>query len=755
MENPRSASTFLQDLLDSGGARSPLLSRMPESTVQAVGKMLAPVLASIESKDSSNPRLSKSAVLDLGKQIEESCHSHVQRWRYKTTLNLLIEACAEQKLLKPQYLNIPQQIPRHLVVTFEGIAPDALQMVLEGNSLLNRTPLCRPPIDWPHKPGIWEFLLFYASLTLSSHVLIPKLDRKLVHLQEKHLRSKWLTLPSMMLNPELVGGGLRFPLTSQTQRCLQHLKAAIQAHYKPKGDYLCPDEWRTGQWFKFQLANAWLSFLKLQMKMVAPIPASIRIRKLLELGRVVALLDGIPPFLVAVLSGYSEGAVDPMTPLSFSRVFTPSTISRSGRTMPPPPRSNGKLRNRAIGNSELFDLVEQARKAIRRDMSRVERREIANALERQLGTNRPTIGSSGISCRNAWCYGQWVISMLRGPYRPGTVMTWSSAIAAAFFPIFANHDLSSWSAATWVSQTQAAMRDHETSAAKKAIREFYAFLVEEGFTPLHKDVGWDSEELRKHKMRHPMPLVGFKEFRNAMSYCEREDFPRPLVPVLRTKLILGFLLGLRSMEATWLRLSDLELTPDPILRIEHTKTEHGIRTLHLGMLLPQQYLDELRAFHSARLIEAGGNPGAPLLATKEHPSRYDSSYLASLAGIPLRRAVQEPVCFHHLRHAFASWILIRLLAAAGTITLDTQRLSFAQESLFQNEALKALRPLLFGFGPQKQGQEWLSHALIVMCRLLGHSNPTISLTSYVHSTEILLSILNRRQFVKRGENVAA
>lgn len=239
-----------------------------------------------------------------------------------------------------------------------------------------------------------------------------------------------------------------------------------------------------------------------------------------------------------------------------------------------------------------------------------------------------------------------------------------------------------------------------------------------------------------------------------MSYCEREDFPRPLVPVLRIKIILGFLLGLRSMEATWLRISDLEMTPDPILRIEYTKTEYGIRTLHLGMLLPQQYLDELREFHSARLLEAGGNADAPLLATKEHPSRYDSSYLASLAGIPLRRAVQEPVCFHHLRHAFASWLLIRLLVASGAITLDRQRFSFAQESLFQNEALKALRPLLFGFGPQKQGQEWLSHALIVMCRLLGHSNPTTSLTSYVHSTEILLSILNRRQLVPRRKKAA-
>jgi integrase len=223
--------------------------------------------------------------------------------------------------------------------------------------------------------------------------------------------------------------------------------------------------------------------------------------------------------------------------------------------------------------------------------------------------------------------------------------------------------------------------------------------------------------------------------------CPRE-ISAGLYRLLRAKMILGFGLGLRSAEATRLPVSALS-GPEPVLRVRRGKTPYADRNLYLRYLLLPAHLDELLAFGDARRRAVADPDAEPLLATSAHPRGYDSSYLASLCSRLLQPAVGEAVCFHHLRHAFASWFLVCALVAVGVVPLPTD-LPFASSPAFTSEALERLRILLFGFGPPWEGRATVSHAVVALAFLLGHSNPETTLTTYWHSAEIILALLQGR-----------
>jgi hypothetical protein len=115
-----------------------------------------------------------------------------------------------------------------------------------------------------------------------------------------------------------------------------------------------------------------------------------------------------------------------------------------------------------------------------------------------------------------------------------------------------------------------------------------------------------------------------------------------------------------------------------------------------------------------------------------------------MAGIALRRAIPEALCYHHLRHSFASWMLLRLMLASGMVELDTKRFGFAKAAVFGKQLCSELQVLLYGFTPAKTGQQYTSHLLVVLCRLLGHSHPLTSLNTYAHTTDLLIHLLLKR-----------
>jgi integrase len=687
----------------------------------------------------------------MSADIDQKYASDIHRWQTKNSLNKILFILKEAKYVETQFLNVPQQVPRHLVTTLDGITATDIQAALHLQKILSAGEPPAPPQGWEWDQDVWAFLVFYASLVLVSFVLLKKLPHRVLSLRNEDLRQAgWIGLPQFGTRDEVEQGRrvlLHFPLSPSTQRHLARLKHLLGTPRLSSANGtadIFPKEWAAPKWQQRVLNRAWMVFVTHLLSGTGiPMP-SYSMKSLVETGKVIALISDIPPFIVGVNS--SQIPASPITEKSFNRIFVrkPSTASSAILTLPGPPLPRRPRSDRPTSEDlQLLEKIEKLRLLLRRDSDSRRRRDITDSIlalipQGSTGHNLAALDQGPIQY-NTVCYGRWLISLLRGRHDNGSVATRASAIADAFFPSFAQRPLSQWSAKDWIDAAEQVLEDHETSASKASLVQFRDFLVTEGLTiPEHLE--WNAKSLHKPRNRYAFPLVGFDDFDRALLACTMDFIPEHLCEILRVKMILGFYGGLRSMEATFLELQHLIPRPEPLLEIRITKTPLGVRNLYLERLMPNTYLEEVMSLYYKRMESTHGDLRARLLAT-EQVSGYDSSYLASLAGMALRSAIPEPMCFHHLRHAFASWYLLRWLTAINAIDLPSSKFSFTDQAVFREPLITGLRQLLFGFQSPKLGQDVTSPAIVVLSRLLGHSSPVTSISSYCHTTQIVTYLL--------------
>ncbi|SPP63972.1 hypothetical protein NITLEN_11058 [Nitrospira lenta] len=702
--------------------------------------------------------LSDEQLTDLVKAFDQRYSSRAHQWLAKHTLNLILFKLEKEEVIETKYVKVPHQVPRTLVATLDGITPTMLAGARHIRRFLKNNRTLEPPGDWRWGIEVWKCLLFYTSVVLDSFILLPSLTQRLFSLQREDLKERdWILLPQRGRREEVDQGLrtlIRFSLTPSTT---QHLKNLLRVVKLPKTRErntrrrLFPDDWRTRKWRNRILRPAWEEFMTQLMRNTPFQAAEISMDSLVHVGTVLALTENLPPFAVAVHT--AQTLVSPMTEASFNRLFLLKDWQGIENPRSQRPRVNPRQLASSYGSDgELFQQIELARQGLHREEpdARNIRREMAchigqlvGVTERELATRPGDFTSLGYNTR---CYGLWLIHLLMGKDDNGTVSTRASAIAAGFFPYCAEMPFHSWDKADWVSNVAGAMEEHATSHAKASFCRLDDFLVEVGLAP-KLDIPWQAKALTKPLAQQPVPLVGPEEFDAALSATCSSVIPVEIRRLLRVKMILGFSLGLRSMEATNMKLKQFVVYPEPVIEIRVTKTAAGIRNLHLSKLMPVHHLKEVREFYEHRLRETCGNLEAPLLATPTHPEPYDSSYLASLAGLVLREVIAEPFCFHHLRHSFASWFLLRWLKAVKPCVFDGVKIPLFEHKIFHEPLLSGLRQLLFGLREPKIGEVAFSHGLVALCRLLGHSSPATTLSSYCHTVDVLSSLILRKGII--------
>ncbi|RJQ42465.1 MAG: site-specific integrase, partial [Gaiellales bacterium] len=670
-------------------------------------------------------------------------------WSRKTALNFLLHRLERKGRLKTSYLNIPLQVPRRHVIALDALSPSGLTAGRRLQQVLATPGSIPAPLVWRYDPGTWELLLWQASLVLVSRLLRKTLLTDLLQLRHQDIAQRgWLLLPPACLRSTPPADDMywRFPLARAAQRRLDALLAILGKHFPSDPNFVFPVEWRERKW-RPRLARAWKEAVTHLLGEAERSDVS-SLANLATTAKALALLDGLPPFLVAVSAGEPETLISPMTPASFARLGRRQEAQRRFVRRPQPPRRRG-ARHLPIRLDDGFDWLEQIRKTIKRKASFEARKAIARQLKATLGA-QPRLGAYPMEgdslAYNVWCFGQWLRHLLLRPnLAPGTVLTWSSAVSAHFFPTFQKKPLSLWASDDWIEAARATLEEHQTDASARAIRLFHQFAAEHTYTSTSR-IQWSKGDPRRLAPKDPVPLIGFEDFEVALQACDSDAIPGHFQALLRVMLILGFYCGLRSAEAVRLQLRHLILAPEPLLEIRDTKTAHGSRNLYLQRLVPATYLTEVLEFASRRSQRLGRHrQHAVLLGTETRVAAYDSSYLASMAGIALRRAVPESLCFHHLRHSFASWMLLRLFAACGLIEVQAKRWPFAKAEVFQERYHEGLRTLLFGLVPPKEGQQFASHALVVLCRLLGHSHPLTTVTTYCHTVDLAMLLFQRQK----------
>ena len=239
-------------------------------------------------------------------------------------------------------------------------------------------------------------------------------------------------------------------------------------------------------------------------------------------------------------------------------------------------------------------------------------------------------------------------------------------------------------------------------------------------------------------------LILEDEYLQAAAYLKESQLPdgkqtnERLRTIARLLLTLGFRCGLRRMEALKLQRNDL-LESDPaellIRPWEHRrlKTPNAVRKIPLYALLSPGELQGLRQWKRMRETESATEtipspylftlPGSPYSAVPENlvfPLIHDA----------LRSATRDKdLHFHHLRHAFCSNLLHALLRPPKMQTPDWLKRWDAhafvsagfRKKLYESDS--PTRRHLFG-----------------ICRLLGHSSPTMSISNYGHTCDQLLAL---------------
>ncbi|CBE69062.1 MAG: site-specific integrase [Candidatus Methylomirabilis oxygeniifera] len=473
-------------------------------------------------------------------------------------------------------------------------------------------------------------------------------------------------------------------------------------------------------------------------------------------GAVTAVLRGIPPFIIDTAIGNVLTRL--VTPNSYRRIFEnkpPAWILNAAKAPGPARRGRISARTRIQGTGlELFEKLEALRSRLRHsEDSRKARDAFIDEITSLIGSTpfQPIPGpltQKAIFEANARMFGGFIAFLLRSKIKISSVLTRTSAIAAAFPDLFGSKTLWAWSASDYTKALHFGMEEHETDHFRIALKWLVAFLHDLGISTPR--ISWCDDNLQEPLIVTPAPLVGFNDFDRAFDTCFMLDtIPDELRELLQIMLILGFWVGLRAKEASLLTLRHYHPHPFHLIEVRHSKFPTSTRDMYLQYIVALPYLMRLNAWYAKRLDEANGNLDAPLLGTgrkmrsasKNPLGFYDSSYLSGLAGLVLRCSIGEPISFHGLRHAFASWLLLRLLATDRRITVKRSIYPWASPLAFSSEAYDCLRPLLHGFGTPKPGQSECSHILMALCRLVGHANPTTTLEEYCHTVDVAHALI--------------
>jgi site-specific recombinase XerD len=285
--------------------------------------------------------------------------------------------------------------------------------------------------------------------------------------------------------------------------------------------------------------------------------------------------------------------------------------------------------------------------------------------------------------------------------------------------------------------------DEATNRQKRALigalREFHDFLVQEhGAAPIR-----DSDVFGAVRGLLPVDatIITLEEYNEAREFI-RLDIQN--MPDLRVRqiaeaiLILGFKCGARRMEALNLSIADLLIKGEPWLFIrpwgDHAlKTINAKRQIPLRSLLDEDELDVLLDCLDGAKALSKNNKFLFGISDKCSGFRViPQDMIMPIVHRALREATKDTrIRFHHCRHSFATWTLLRLMLSDLESIPDL--FPHLPETRTWLQDSKRFRRVLYA----GDGNQTRKH-LRAVASLLGHSGPLMSLEHYIHCLDWLL-----------------
>jgi integrase len=277
--------------------------------------------------------------------------------------------------------------------------------------------------------------------------------------------------------------------------------------------------------------------------------------------------------------------------------------------------------------------------------------------------------------------------------------------------------------------------EDETPSVRKrlvdSLRAFHAFLVRKHrVKPLE-----DTSIFSVGRSGSPVDanLITIEEYHKILDWLQRKwpsTVDPQLRPLARMMVILGFRCGLRQSEVLGISQSavseDYGAKPELLIQpsfANRLKSPNAKRRLPLFLLMSKQECQQFLEF--ARRADVRSN---------RHRRVFDVSAPRLLRIIhDAMRSVtgDRSLRFHHLRHSFATWTLMRLMVGeAGNIPECLAHLPTTQAWL---EESRTFCTQMYDVLPSTTRR----HAYLV-AQMMGHSHPTVTLQYYVHGMDWIL-----------------
>jgi integrase len=296
---------------------------------------------------------------------------------------------------------------------------------------------------------------------------------------------------------------------------------------------------------------------------------------------------------------------------------------------------------------------------------------------------------------------------------------------------------------------QTALEDGPSLQVKRkiarGIRSFHAYLVARHGAP-----ELDDDLFRLGGGRGgavDTNLITLDLFQRAKAFLARE-LGLPDVSVnesLQMLADLGYFAGLRRSEAIGLTVGDILGSTQVWLKVRPNelrglKTRSGRRDLPLYLLMPPAVLERFLAWVRRRLGEEKSfdAPLFPAFVIRGRANDKDSR-LHRIVEALRRVADDETLRFHHLRHSFANWLLVRFwIAEEGGKDVLPPWLPDNAHFRWLRDSAQAVYQGHFRATPTNR------RTLMQVSCHLGHSGADITLHSYFHLADMLLGIAVRR-----------
>lgn len=383
-----------------------------------------------------------------------------------------------------------------------------------------------------------------------------------------------------------------------------------------------------------------------------------------------------------------------------------------------------------------------------------EARRIIEAVERYKGR------LNGDNFANLSLYGKWIAKMLCNStsIKISAINDYASMVPSLLYNLSEEKAIYRLQPDKRDQYLRMTMREYRNRSIRNHLRYFCNFIASE-LKGKFKRPNWRKKDLQKEEIPTPKSLISFMDVDEALNRCE-DHFKRHIqmkkdpdiieretvnalhkTRVYRQIIALAFYTGLRISEIMRLRTNHIIYDDGIVLSIRSSKTRNGIRNIPLSLLMPDQVLTEFIDYCNYIWEKDPRYYNSPL---------FINNNLKVYSNTTVRKDVQEifeslgylEFVFHHLRHSFANWFLIRWFTAfhKNLIPPDTP---FLKYDLFKPTYLDKIRYLVLGANSQKRGQKAFSYAMPALARLMGHGGPIVTLETYVHNPDWMFYLLSK------------